>query len=152
MRIYPLKSYMQKVMYKIIFTSYHCLNIESCGGKKLSKNRRQRPSGLPEIARREACWRTRVDQLRESNSAVDRQQPFQQSICYPLPPSIPLGTTEIHVIRIFFSHVSPLPFLFLISIFLSYLSSFFLFLFFLNSSKTLYIQVICITYLFVYNS
>ena len=34
MRIYPLKSYMQKVMYKIIFTSYHCLNIESCGGKK----------------------------------------------------------------------------------------------------------------------
>jgi len=43
------------------------------------------------------------------------------------------------VIRIFFSHVSPLPFLFLISIFLSYLSSFFLFLFFLNSSKTLYI-------------
>ena len=153
MRIYPLKSYMQKVMYKIIFTSYHCLNIESCGGKKkLSKKRRQRPSGLPEIARREACWRACADQLRESNSAIDRQQPFQQSICYPLPPSIPLGTTEIHVIRIFFSHVSPLPFLFLISIFLSYLSSFFLFLFFLNSSKTLYIQVICITYLFVYNS
>ena len=59
MRIYPLKSYMQKVMYKIIFTSYHCLNIESCGGKKLSKKRRQRPSGLPEIARREACWRAR---------------------------------------------------------------------------------------------
>ena len=138
MRIYPLKSYMQKVMYKIIFTSYHCLNIESCGGKKNFP--KKEGSGLA------GCRRSRVgrpagaraDQLRESNSAVDRQQPFQQSICYPLPPSIPLGTTEIHVIRIFFSHVSPLPFLFLISIFLSYLSSFFLFLFFLNSSKTLY--------------
>ena len=41
-------------MYKIIFTSYHCLNIESCGGKK--NFRKKEGSGLPEIARREACW------------------------------------------------------------------------------------------------